>query len=336
VTPRPSRVRWPLRGLLLSLFLSVPTARAGTPEDKIPLRYTAPTTCDEAATFRARLDALPASPGAASKRGDTLVITITRAGGIYTGGLHLTRADGTAADRTVVSERCEDVSEALVFVAALALGLAPPQPAHQAPPPASPRDSLPPDALHVAPDRPARPPSRWRFLGALRGAVLSGVGPAIELAPEVAVGVMRDARGLLAPTFELSGTWATSGSIVTSDGTAVVTLWGGTAATCPIRLELGAGFAVRPCAELNGGLLAGSASGAGVSPGPGKAVPWVAAGATLRIEWRFGAFFAIEAEGGANYEFLRSRLYFTPSGTDVYRVPDVGTASKLGIIFLWP
>jgi hypothetical protein len=327
--PRRPRAPWLARALALGV--SCASASHAAPGDEaVHVRYSAPAACVDAAAFRARLLALPVSPGTAQPRGATIVVTITEREAQFEGEITVVHADGTTTARRVSSARCDEVSDALEFVAALALGLDSTPLSRPPPPPPPPAEtSSRPGA------RPA-PSAHWQLLGALRVTLLGGAGPPLELAPDVAVGVALDAPGLLAPWFELSGTWATSGNVVTSSGVAALTLWQGALAACPVRIALGAGFAVRPCAQLSAGAISGSGSGANVVSGPAQTELRVTVAPLARLEWKLHDRFALEGEAGPDFEVSRARFYFAPGGAEVYSAPVVGSITRVGVVFLWP
>jgi hypothetical protein len=323
------------------------------PIDAIDLRYTAPAACVDAPAFREGLLGLPRLPGAAPQ-GATITITITERDGGFIGDLRVEHSDGTTTARQVTSPRCDEVSDALELVAAVALGLDSTPLARPAPrPPAHPektggqetgRPVSPPIASSpaVATAPPASPSPRWRFTGAVRGALLDGLGPRLEIAPEVALGVTLDAPGVFAPSFELSGTWATSGSIETSAGAATLTLWGGAVAACPVRIALGSRFAARPCAEVSAGVIAGSASGANVAPAPAQTEPRLALTPLVRLDWLVSRWFSVEAEAGPSFELSGDHFYFATTSsansvqTPVYDLASVGSVTRLGVVVPWP
>lgn len=336
--PRSAR-RGAGRWVALAFLLAGTSAGAaeGAPRDEtIQIRYSAPPACVDAATFRERLLALPVTPGAPPPRGATVAVTISggppgeREAG-FTGAITVAHPDGTTTARQVTSASCEEVCDALAFVAALALGLDSSPLALPSPRPAPLRPGTP-----APPEVPPVAPPRWRFLGAIRGALVSGAGPSFELAPDVALGVALDAPGLLAPTIELSGTWTTSGDIVTSGGVAVLTLWQAGLEACPLRLALGGGFALRPCAQLSAGVLRGSGSGKNVVPAGAQVAPRLTAAPLLRVEWRPNGWFGVEGEGGPDFEITRDRFFFEPGGAEVYAAPVVGSVTRVGVVLLWP
>jgi hypothetical protein len=317
------------------------------PIDAIDLRYTAPATCVDAPAFREGLLGLPRVPGAAPQ-GATITITITERDGGFTGDLRVEHSDGTTTARRVTSPRCDEVSDALELVAAVALGLDSAPLAQPAPRPTvhlektGEQKNGRPASLPVAP-APSTPSSpRWRFTGAVRGALLDGLGPRLEIAPEVALGITLDAAGFFAPSFELSGTWATSGSIETSAGAATLTLWGGAVAACPVRIALGSRFAVRPCAEVSAGVIVGSASGANVVPAPAQTKPRLALTPLVRLDWLVSRWFSLEAEAGPSFELSGDNFFFATTSssnyvnTPVYQLASVGSVTRLGVVVLWP
>ena len=310
-------------------------ARAASDDASLPfaLTYAAPAACIDAASFRARLLSLPVAPGATPPRAPSLVLTIEEKDGRFVGVLRVTHADGGSMERTVASGRCDEVSDALEIIAAVALGL-------RAPPPRSPQVASPSPSLPLA--SPPQPPSlprsraRWRFMGALRAGLVSGAGPDLEVTPSVALGLTLDRDGLLAPSFEIEGAWATSGNVVTSNGVAVITQWAGGAAACPLRVAMGSSFVLRPCLEVMAGVLSGSASGTNVAPGPADVAPWLSLAPLARAEWRWNDVLSMEIEGGPAFELLRDRFFFRPTGTTVYSVPTAGAVGRLGVVVRWP
>ena len=313
--------------LAAAAVLAPSAARGATSQPPLPLQYAAPAACPSADVFRARLLERPVAEGNATPRGLRLDVTITETAGAFDGEVHVTHADGTATVRRVSSTRCDEVTDALELVAAIALGLDA-RPIDRAPPP-PPRHEAPP------PSPPAAPPSsRWRLGAALRGALLTSVGPRTELAPDVALQLALDARGALAPLFEVSGTWAPSGNITAAEGVATIALWAGALTVCPVRLAFGS-FSVRPCAEVSAGAFVASATGPNVDGGSLTALR-VAAAPLARLEWEIADHFGIEGEGGADFELVREHFFFEPLGTNVFTSPTAGALARLGVFVRWP
>jgi hypothetical protein len=327
------------------LVAATGATKAAPERGPLPLELTAPEGCIDAPTFRERLTALPASPGK-TEPPRRVTIVITHQGDLFTGALRVEHASGDTTERQVTSARCDEVSDALTFVAAVALGLdyvpppppRPPQPLPASPPPRRPPPPRERDATPAA----AEPAvltgrTRWRFTGAVRGGLLGGAGPSLEPALSVAVGLALDNGGLLAPSFEVSGTWATSGSSTTVAGTTgTLTLLDGALGICPVRVPITHGLALRPCGEAAFGALSGSGTGSSVVGHGSHVEPWMALTPMARAEWQIGKHFMLEIETGPEFQLYRDRFYWSPSGSPLYTVPSVGSLTRLGAVVVWP
>jgi hypothetical protein len=331
-----------------SLALAWPAAAMATGR-AAGLELSGPPACIDAAAFRGRLSSLPASSVPADPPRSASV-HIFQHDAMYTGQLQVVLADGTTTMRQVASEHCSEVTDALELVAALALGLEALPTAVQSVPVAPPDMALPAPFVPPLPvaavsrspvvtqRREAEPTraARWRFIGGLEGALLAGYGPVVEVAPTVVIGAVLDTPDLVAPELTLRGAWSTSGG-VTQNGTptTTITLAQGAVDGCPIRLMLGSGFAFRPCAEVEAGVLTGTASGPGVS-GPTQTQPWLALAPLVRVEWYLGKLFLLEANGGPAFPLVRDKFFFEPARTQVYSAPDVGAVVRLGVAVQLP
>jgi hypothetical protein len=299
------------------------------------LDYSAPPSCIDATTFRERLEALPASPGSTAAP-DAVTIEIVERDETFHGNVVVRHADGTRTSRRVASARCSEVSDALEFVTALALGLdyAPPA----APAPAGPRPSESPTPVPVVAE-----PSHWRFSAGVRGVLISGAGPSFEPGPDVAFGAALDVPRWVAPSFELSGMWTTSGAFATTlnggTGTTKISLAAAAATICPLRIHLAQSFALRPCAEGSFGALFGAGSGTNVTQTTTRE-PWVGLAPLARVEWQLGRRFRLEAESGPDFHVYRDQFYFQRTGSSAvsqaYQSPTVGSITRLGIAVLFP
>jgi hypothetical protein len=291
-----------------------------------PLDFSAPPACVDASTFRARLLALPASP-VKTEPPRAMTIRVAESDDTFTGELQVEHADGTTTVRQVASAHCDEVTDALEFVAALALGL----------------DARPPTPTPTPTPRPEPTwaPRHWRVFAAAYAEIAGAAGPNVEFAPQLALGTMLDAPGLFAPELELSGTWATSGTFATTlspPASATLTLLDAALAGCPLRFDVGLGLGFRPCAALQLGALRASSSLAGSTD---QVQPWLAAAVLARAEWRVGRYFMVGVDGGAVFPILHDDYFFTnvaanPSRTTVYDVPRIGGIARLGAAVLWP
>jgi hypothetical protein len=98
-------------------------ARAQQPEEGIRIVYVAPSTCPSEGAFfaqvRARTRRVVRAPAGARAR--TFAVTIVSHGRQSTGHLVLRDPDGTAAERDVVGDTCEEVVEAFALITALSV-----------------------------------------------------------------------------------------------------------------------------------------------------------------------------------------------------------------------
>ena len=290
------------------------------------------TSCAEGATLRDRLGALRPVPGG-KEPPKRVQARVAEAGGTFVGEVRVTYADGTETSRSFASVRCDEVSDAIELVTTLAFGLDA-RAIDRAPPPVvpAPRDA---EADKAVP--PPRERTRWRFTGALRGDLVSGVGTGVQVGPDVALGAFPDRRGPLAPTVELSFLWTTSGAeTVPQVGTVTLTLTRGAVTGCPVRLTLASGLSVKPCVEVAAGVIAGTATGLAVTAGTSAHEPWLAIAPLARVEWAFGRHLGVMADAGPDLRVLHDQFVFVPSGTVARDVPRVGSIVRAGLMATFP
>jgi hypothetical protein len=304
-------------------------ARAAVASPEIDaIDYSAPTACIDGPTFRARLAALPGLPGAVA-RPDHVTVRILESDGGFAGEVAVVHTDGAHTERKVVGESCDEVVLALELVTALALGLEAPT-THQ-PPPAPPKPA-PPAPAPVPVGAPAPVRARWRFTAALRASLVTGFSgggtSGVLVAPEAALGVTLDSPGVVAPSFEISGSWTETGSLHTVDGSVTVSAGFPGLTACPIRVPIGAGLGLRPCLLVSAGELAAT-SGTSTKQEPAFAVSPLA-----RLEWRLGRFL-LEADGGASFR-PHTQFYFTPGPVVAYDASVVGGIAHAGAAVLFP
>jgi hypothetical protein len=327
----PRERRW-LAGSLVTLLSSAAPVRAAIAGELPPIEWSGPSSCFDAPTFRERLLALSPSD-ATTPLPQAIAIQLTRDDHHFRGKIQVTHHDGTTTMRSVDSSDCLEVADALELIAALAIGLERPPGPEKLAEPAPPASAVPLTQLESAETE----RKNWRFYAAIRGAVLSGAGPQVELAPQLAIGVTLDTRGWLAPSFEISGIWATSGTLRTGSGAATLTLLSGAATACPTRFALVGAFAARPCLEIAVSWLRGSSVvGVDVVSGPAEVQSWLALGPLGRIEWQPTRSIRVDADAGLSFHLTRPRFFFSPSGENVYQVPAAAIAPRLGVAFLFP
>jgi hypothetical protein len=341
------------RGLTIGATFALLVCARGTREAAAdpallapPLELSAPSACIDAATFRAHLLALPATPGK-TESPRAIAVHIEESSGTFVGALRVTHANGTETTREVTSDRCLEVTDALEFVAALALGLEAHVPASASATGvttatkttiATPVPAAPPARVEARRAPPPSPPAPWQFAAGAYGRVVGIGGPQPLFGAGASVGLVLDRSGPLAPALHLSGTWAGSGAIVTPLGTATMTLVEAALEACPVRLAIGLGFALRPCVAAEAGTLTASARASNLVGAPSQSRFWGAASLLARVEWKIGKHFMFGGEGGAVLPFAYDHFFFTSDilAANVLTVASVGAEAKLGVWVVWP
>jgi hypothetical protein len=315
--------RWLLRKIVgvgvASVVLVTHRAWGATPLD-VPIEYTAPSECLDGASFEKHLAELPPSSSSAGEPRSVTVV-VRRARGGFSGSVRVDYRDGTSTERKVASARCDDLTAALEFVAALAMGLEArrQEPAAVPPPPK-------PTAVVQAP--PSSPAPHWRFGATLRAAGMNAVGPNVRLGLEGGAVATFERQGFISPEFRLEGLGA-SGSATSVLGTANLTLLTSVIEACPVLVRFG-DVDVRPCVGAQVGALRGVGRGSSLVEGDDVTRFWFAGLLLGRIEWNLGRFVAVEADGGAVVPARRERYYFGPDST-LYEVPVVTGLASLGL-----
>jgi hypothetical protein len=85
------------------------------------------------------------------------------------------------------------------------------------------------------------------------------------------------------------------------------------AVACPLRFPREAALAVRPCVDLDAGVLRGS--GESVRGARDHAAPWLSTGVQLRAEWSVWGPLEVGAMIGGVVALSRPRFYFVPDTT---------------------
>lgn len=260
------------------------------------------------------------------------------------GDVRITRGGRTFAQRKVTGASCDEVTQALSLVVALAFDPAarvdlPPEPAHDdappAPAPAPATAAAAPAPAIIAPlaaPRPAERPDvdraphpRWRFGIAGHATALGVAAPGATLGYGGFVDLERDAAGL-SPSFR-AGLLRSDGSVASSSpGIGADITWTlARASVCPFRVDLVRSVSLRPCAGVDAGSMA--AHPTGLAAGRDRARPWVAASAAVRLAWSPVRAAFVEAEAGAAAPFVRDELAVDPT-VSLYRAPSLVGAAQ--------
>jgi len=299
----------------------------------------------------ARAPRIEVTVRAAGKRGSAASEAVV-------GELRIVRAGAPSETRRLRAASCAELVEGLSLVAALAFDPAAKAPA---PPPEAPAEAEPaPDgpstspgadpapsplgSLVGAPVRDAAPsvppavspsaPGRWH------GSVAASVGGRAPGDPGPAIawgGFVELARegGLVSPSFRLGGAHSRVSTIAQpSLGAAAAASSVGAdlawtvvrASACPLRFAIARGVAMRPCVEVDSGVLAASATG--VARGATQTLPWVAPGLAARAVFTPSPRFFFELQAALVAPVVRDELVVEPS-VGIYRAPAVVPSADL-------
>ncbi|HVZ31479.1 MAG TPA: hypothetical protein VG963_03590, partial [Polyangiaceae bacterium] len=255
----------------------------------------------------------------------------------YTGQLSSSAGALPEASRQVHGTSCEDVLEALTFIAALSLERLSaeqgtptplPPPAPMAKPSTAALSELDPGPTGTANSAP-QPRSRF-------GAVaLASVQNAFAPAPALDLGLGASWEPANFPFWMLASFYSGSSKqqgVSGGPAGARYTHWIGHVVGCPWSFESGTVLRLRPCLDADLGRLRGE--GIGVARPERHSAPWGSAGAELRGELVLWDRLQLGASGGLLAPFWRSRFYFLPEVT-AFQVPAIGFRSEASLSLLF-
>lgn len=328
--------------IVVALALCAASASARDGEPPGPLVYEVARECPSRAlwleSLRARLPPLLRTHPAI----ESLAVHVERrartaaGNGTFTGEIESPVAALPEGSRQVHGESCEEVLEALTFIAALSL-----ERSFGAtdPPLASPEGSADETAsslvstASVLPgaDRPLGAESSRAAhaleLGALGFASVQGaIAPRATLDWGLGVSVAWQT-----PEFQpwlLLGVYSGSVELTAVQGSAASARfehWASHLVGCPWRFPSAGVWGVRPCLDLDVGRVSGQ--GRGVSGAERHAAPWLSSGTELRFELALWDRLQLGVVAGAVVPFWRSRFFFLPEIT-AFQVPAVGLRAE--------
>ncbi len=322
-----SRVRHVTLACLLAAAL---VARPlGATEEAVPVRWSleAPAGCDDASAFGAALLGRTRRGRRAESDEEAMVVTavIEPRGDAWTGRLQVLQSAAAPSERSVVGARCEEVRDALAFIAALSIdaqsedaverkdgSLAEEAEATDASEEALVEPSRPPEESPVPP--PATPeseplPARTWWLGA-EAVVATPFGDANAFGASVFARWMSMDPGWLALDLRLGLRGLSQGGFTVPEGAAVLHVVGGVVEVCPVRLLSEPDVRVPVCVETEVGAIVGE--GRGVDDPVTEARPWLAPGASLRLQGFPMDELAVELGAGLAVPATRHRYRFEP------------------------
>jgi hypothetical protein len=324
-----------MRGLALLAVLGITmgAARIARAQDvSVRLDYSGPEGCPSAAAFQreveTRLDRGRIA-GSVDLARTYRVTAEPTAGGLRV-TLEFTDHDGSHATREVTSASCDEAVNAMALITALAIearvareGVAaqplPKEPPSVPPPP-------PPESPPPPPGARAEPATVFGF-GASVG-IERSFSP--KIAPAVAaVGELLHRQHAARVSLFYSDT----GPATIDAGSAEFALVALRLSGCPWRLAASEGFALVPCAGLEGGFVraAGKESDRIVRPKSARE-PWFAAHALGRMELSPDPGLSFGVEGAMGFPLTRHEFVFERPEVVVHEVPAVSWSASAGMV----
>jgi hypothetical protein len=311
-------------------LLAAPSAGAAASAPSAAGSYRAPAECPNEAAWRAALHAhvgAELAPLAAQ-----LEIEIGRVGGdaspAYEGRAAWGGVGSSRDGRRVRGASCREVFEALTLIARLGLARLSSESSESSEPGAPVRDPPPTppgwtltaqDELELARDPAPEQPGTARASERLRlsGSALALWGGAARATASADLGLALTASwksDRLQP-FLLVGGYGGSERFGVSGTTAGARLERLSlhAVACPLRFPRETALGVRPCVDLDAGVLRGS--GVSVDGAREHTAPWLSAGLQLRAEWSVWGPLELGAMVGGVVALSRPRFYFVPDTT---------------------
>ena len=310
------------------------TAQSDAEQSTPGVEYHAPPGCPDGSAFQRSLDArlAPTAKAGAGPALRGLRLDIEARSDCFVGELRVRDAEGLESRRELAASTCEELVDAMAFLAAVSATLG-----------AIPSATPPPDvAVSVAP-RPAAPPAtpppkltpaatnqgRWRLAIGLDISLLSWVGPSVRVGPEPLLEARYERDRFVSPALRLSGVYATSESVSSASlhGTASLTFIAARLEGCPIRWHALRTVALSPCVGVRGGVIEGT--GQGIIDNNSQTKPWLSAELLGRAEWTPLRWLFVEAQAGGSVPFFRYDYLFNP-GVQLTETPAIGWFTGAG------
>ncbi len=243
--------------------------------------------------------------------------------------------DSGATKREVSAAHCEQVVAALALMTALAIDpdaiasaeLPAAKPPEPAPPP--PHEPAPPPA---PPLPPAAPSLRTRWSAGVSLELLDSVSPDPQPSIRPFLGLDRERSRAFGYGIRLSAARA-HGRVARADGAGEFGLSSGRLEACPLHVPAWDALWFSACAAFEAGQL--RATGSDVSPARSLSRPWLAPGATGRLELRPLGPLSLEIAGVVLFPLLRDRFYIQADST-VRRTPALVGGGSIGISVRFP
>jgi hypothetical protein len=254
------------------------------------------------------------------------------------GELSIVRDGKRGAPRKVHGASCDEVTQALSLMAALAFDPAarievPEDPPSEAVPP--PSTSAPaPQPPPPVPDRtasPNAPPTRWRFGGGVYGGPLALNAPRVEVAYGAFVALERQGT-VIASSFR-AGVMRAAGHVTASGIDADLGWTLARVSLCPVHVGIASTLSFRPCAGADAGTM--SAHAQRLAHTTDRTRAWVAPTAAARLTWMPASIAFVEVGAELAVPLVRDALAVDPS-VSLYRAPMLVPSGQAGAGLLFP
>jgi hypothetical protein len=314
---------------------------AAAESESVRIEYVAPARCPDATAFMRSLEARTtrfrqAGPDEQTRR---FFVRVTEVGSSYAGSLEISSPDGSTSVRSVDAAVCEEVSEALALMTALAIDpdaltsgtkAAPKSPIEPAPEPAT--AAAPKPSPRLVADVAGRPPpsaqsaSRpWRWSAGVLGHTTFEISPAPGYGGDLFVEAEAPVGSALGPAARI-GIFLNQSDLQLPTGAAARFQWATLSVEgCPVRLGLAAlRTTVYPCVASRLGLL--RSEGRRISQPERTDSVWSDVGPVVRLRLSATARLLLEADTGLMLPLHRPTFEILDMGspTTAHTVPRLG------------
>jgi hypothetical protein len=304
------------------------SARADGARVQVRIAYDAPPGCPTRAGFVSRVsarrpDVAVVDDGSEPRR---LVVAIREERGSFAGEIASFAADRRILHREVGASSCEEVCDALAFIAAIGA-----DPATEAlPSPAAPGVEPKAETPETAVPAIATPPQRWSGSTGAR-IEIEGVGvPAPLPGFRAWLDVERAVHG---PAFRFSVAQTLTATATRAEGSAHFSWTTFRLEGCPFRWSIGERVRARPCVGVETGFVRASGDRLAVELSPTR--PWFAASASANVAVALSSSVSLEIEAAAIVPLYRDSFFFQQD-TAIYKAPAVWAAGGAGVSMrLW-
>lgn len=353
------------RGLLLGGFVFAAAGAKAEPVAHYALSYDVPIGCPSEDAFRGlvQVDVVDAATDRRPSARVTVHIESLRGG--FSGRLELERLEQSRVTRELRAPTCEELTQALGFVLALALeGREQPGSAEVADkaltqenagavsedgaldvPPVASRSAAGYSLATSSPEleapasRVERKPSLWGFGSGVALATRSGLGPSATWIESVFAEVFRRRRATpFRPSARVSLQRSATITQADAEGTTEFSWWAVGLEACALDLSSASWLSLKPYVTLNLGALgtSGHPATGPVSRGRASSAFWMDVSPGLRVQIFPRKHLFIEAAADLIVPITQYRVAFDSPDTLVHQVPEVAAAARFGLGVLFP